>query len=209
VDAQTAFDAGVADATERSVGFEKGRMMGELDGRRDGFQDGYDNAPVLENYAAGLARGVTLGTQSAAIDIEARRSRDIGFGMLLAKDSGFDEGREEGFGEGFLLGTGAVVPAANPSGGGGVLTLTQSATSRYQKVTATVVLQATAKLYILMVVGDNIFGIYDPINGFIDAFKQESTSVDNGTSISLEILPNGGWWSRNFQLVFVGGKELT
>lgn len=64
-------------------------------------------------------------------------------------------------------------------------------------------------LYVFYRAGNNKFTIYDPIDEFTEFFGDQSTVVDNGDDTwTITMLPNGGWWQKNFTVKFVAGDEM-
>lgn len=63
--------------------------------------------------------------------------------------------------------------------------------------------------FVILRVGSNRFEIYNPTDGWLGMFEDRSTIVTASGSTTLTILPNGGWWSDNFVVAVVSGRELS
>ena len=64
-------------------------------------------------------------------------------------------------------------------------------------------------LFVFYRAGNNKFAIYDPTDLFTEFFGDRSTIVDNGNdTLTVTLLPNGGWWQKNFEVRYVVGQEM-
>jgi len=64
-------------------------------------------------------------------------------------------------------------------------------------------------LYIFYRAGNNKFTVYDPTDTFSEFFDDRSSIVANGDATwTVTLLPNGGWWQKNFEIKYVAGIEM-
>lgn len=93
----------------------------------------------------------------------------------------------------------------------GTYRITASPLSRFEPIVARVQITGIASLYISYESGGLRFQIYDPDPAklFLGAWAERSSIVVDGSVLVVTLLPNGGWWSKDFEIVFVAGVELT
>jgi len=100
-------------------------------------------------------------------------------------------------------------------GGGGVvgaLISVNTISRRWDKLIA-VTTCPPENLYIFYRAGNNRFTVFNPTaeddGGFTEFFEDQSTVVDNGDDTwTITLLPNGGWWQKDFIVKFVAGTEM-
>jgi hypothetical protein len=87
--------------------------------------------------------------------------------------------------------------------------ITQTPTSRWETLKATLSNMLVADVYVMLKASNLRFDIYDPEDGFLPMFGDQSTITQVGDDVQLVILPNGGWWTLTFDIMFIDGTELT
>ncbi len=63
-------------------------------------------------------------------------------------------------------------------------------------------------LFIVFKTGGNRFEIYNPTDGFSGTFSERSSIEVDGTTVTVELLPSGGWWTADFSISYISGREL-
>ncbi len=97
--------------------------------------------------------------------------------------------------------------------GGTIISITSGELSRWTPIVA--VLSATdLDIMIIMEVGDHRFAIYDESKSeddqWIQVYGDRSTkTVNDDDTITISILPNGGWARKDFTLKFIAMTEFT
>ncbi len=98
-------------------------------------------------------------------------------------------------------------------GSGQIISITEGSLERWTPIVAIVDLDS-AELFIHFVSGGIRFVLYDATAAlgeeWIESFRDRSTYTDNGDgTVTVSILPNGGWHNASIDIKFVAGAELA
>lgn len=94
------------------------------------------------------------------------------------------------------------------SAGGEVISVVWDESKRFEPIVVTMDITG-GDLYVFYKAGNNRFTVYDPVDGWTEFFNERSSlTVDEDDRTIATVLPNGGWWSRDFVLKFIAGVEM-
>ena len=64
-------------------------------------------------------------------------------------------------------------------------------------------------MYVILKIGNNRFEIYDIDDEWLAMFADRSSIAVDGADTVITVLPNGGWWSDEFEISVILGREVV